>query len=152
MKSQHHTALENKNFHKAIEVNASAPEAMKKISQVNLWWAKNFSGRAEKLNDKFTVRFGDTFVDFVISELVPNKKVVWKVSDCNLHWIEAKKEWNNTEVVFEISSENNKTTIDFTHLGLVPGVACYNDCDAGWTGHVTVSLVNFINEGKGQPE
>jgi len=91
MKSQHHTALENKNFHKAIEVNASAPEAMKKISQVNLWWAKNFSGRAEKLNDKFTVRFGDTFVDFVISELVPNKKVVWKVSDCNLHWIEAKR-------------------------------------------------------------
>jgi len=95
---------------------------------------------------------GDTFVDFVISELIPNKKVVWKVRDCNLHWIEAKKEWNNTEVVFEISSENNKTTIDFTHLGLVPGVACYNDCDAGWTGHVTVSLVNFINEGKGQPE
>ena len=78
-------------------------EAMKKISQVNGWWAKNFTGKAEKLNDKFSVHFDETFVDFKISELVPNKKVVWKVTDCNLHWIKAKKEWKGTEVVFEIS-------------------------------------------------
>lgn len=142
----------NKNFHRTITVNASAEEAMKKINQVNLWWAKNFSGSAEKLNDKFTVRFGETFVDFLISELVPNKKVVWKVTDCNLHWIKAKKEWNNTEVVFEISSENNKTKIDFTHIGLVPGVECYNDCETGWNGYVKGSLVTFINENKGKPE
>jgi len=144
--------MENKNFHTAITVNSSAAEAMKKISQVNLWWAKNFVGSAEKLNDTFTVRFGDTFVDFLISELVPNKKVVWKVTDCNLHWINAKKEWVNTEVVFEISPENNQSKIDFTHIGLVPSVECYEDCEVGWTGHVTTSLVSFINTGKGQPE
>ena len=144
--------MKNQNFHRTITVTASAKEAMKKISQVNGWWAKNFSGSAEKLNDKFTVRFGETFVDFLISELVPNKKVVWKVTDCNLHWIKTKKEWNNTEVVFEISSENDKSKIDFTHVGLVPGVECYNDCEAGWTEHVTMSLANFINEGKGKPE
>ena len=93
-----------------------------------------------------------TFVDFLISELVPDKKVIWKVTDCNLHWIKTKKEWNNTEVVFEITSEKNKSKIDFTHIGLVPGVECYNDCEAGWNGHVTKSLADFINEGKGQPE
>jgi hypothetical protein len=144
--------MEKKNFHRTITVTASATEAMKKISQVNLWWAKNLKGSTEKLNDKFSVLFGETFVDFLITELVQNKKVVWKVTDCNLHWIKAKKEWNNTEVVFEISSENNKTKIDFTHLGLVPGVECYNDCEIGWNGHITMSLVKFINEGKGQPE
>jgi plastocyanin len=141
--------MEQKNFQRTISVNASAAETMKKISDVNLWWAKNFKGSAKKLNDKFSVHFGDTFVDFKISELIPGKRVVWKVTDCNLHWIKAKKEWNNTQVVFEISSENNKTKIDFTHQGLVPGVECYNDCEAGWNGHVTKSLVNFINEGKG---
>src|ERR1700722_946627 len=104
------------NFHRAIIVNASAKEAMKKISQVNLWWAKNFSGSAEKVNDKFTVRFGETFVDFKVSEWVPDKKIVWKVTDCNLHWLKAKKEWNGTEVVYEISSENKKSKIDFTHV------------------------------------
>ena len=46
---------------------------MKKISQVNLCRQKNFSGSAKKLNDKFTVRFGN-IVDFIISELVPDKK------------------------------------------------------------------------------
>ena len=144
--------MEKKNFRRTITVNSSAEEAMKKISQVNGWWAKNFSGSAKKLNDKFTVRFGETFVEFLISEVVPAKKVVWKVTDCNLHWIKAKKEWNNTEVVFEISSEKNKTKIDFTHVGLVPGVECYSDCEVGWDSHVTISLANFINEGKGQPE
>jgi hypothetical protein len=142
----------NKNFHIRIAVNASAENAMKKISEVNKWWAKNFTGNAEKLNDKFSVHFGKTFVDFMISELVPGKKVVWKVTDCNLHWINNKKEWNGTKVVFEIFEKKNGTQIDFTHIGLVPGVECYEDCEVGWTGHITNSLVKFINEGKGMPE
>lgn len=144
--------MKSKNFQRVITVNASAEEAMKKISQVSKWWAKKTRGKTEKLNDKFTVDFGKTFVDFQISELVPNKKVVWKVTDCNLHWINNKKEWNNTEVVFEISGKGNATQIDFTHIGLVPGVECYNDCEVGWNGHITGSLVKLINEGKGMPE
>lgn len=144
--------MKNDNFHRTITVNASGKEAMKEISHVNLWWAKNFKGNAEKLNDTFSVHFGDTFVDFQISELVPNKKVTWKVTDCNLHWIKAKKEWNGTELVFEISEKENATHIDFTHIGLVPGVECYNDCQVGWNDHITNSLVKLINEGKGMPE
>jgi len=142
----------NKNFHLAITVNASAAEAMKRISEVNLWWAKNFTGSAEKLDDKFSVHFGDTFVDFQISELIPNQKVVWTVTDCNLHWINAKKEWKGTRVIFEITAEDTRNKIDFTHAGLVPGIECYNDCEEGWTGHITGSLVNLINNGKGNPE
>ena len=144
--------MEKKNFHVAISVNASAEETIKNINAVNLWWAKSVIGKSEKLNDKFTVDFGETYVDFQITELILNKKVVWKVLDCNLQWIKEKKEWKDTEVVFEISPENNKTKIDFTHIGLVPGVECYNDCESGWTGHITNSLVKLINEGKGMPE
>src|SRR5437763_864040 len=108
--------MEKKNYHRTITVNASSEEAMKKISQVNNWWKHDFSGSAEKLNDKFTVPFGElngekSFVDFLVSEFVPNKKAVWKVTNCNLPWFKDKKEWNNTEVVFEISSESNKTKI-----------------------------------------
>ncbi len=144
--------MENKNFHRTITVNASAEEAMKKISEVNHWWAKNFTGKAETLNDKFSVHFGETYVDFQISELIPNQKVVWKVTDCNLDWIKARKEWNGTQVVFKISEKKNSTQIDFTHVGLVPGVECYNDCEVGWRHHLTVGLEKFINEGKGMPE
>jgi hypothetical protein len=144
--------MKNNNFHRTITVHASPEEAMDKISHVNLWWAKNFKGKAGRPGDSFTVRFGETFVDFKVSELVPNKKVVWKVTDCNLHWINDKKEWNGTDVVFDISKKGNETQIDFTHVGLVPGVECYKDCEVGWNGHVTNSLVKLINEGKGVPE
>jgi hypothetical protein len=28
----------------------------------------------------------------------------------------------------------------------VPSAECYEDCEVGWTEHITVSLVKFINE------
>ena len=74
-------------FSYSLTVKASANETMKKISQVNLWWAKNFKGKASKLNDDFSVHFGDIFVDFRISEVIPEKKIIWLVTDCNLGWI-----------------------------------------------------------------
>lgn len=140
-----------KNYHTTIKVNATPEEAIKKISQVNKWWAKKTKGKTENLNDKFTTDFGETFVEFQITELVPNKKVVWKVTDCNLHWIENKKEWNGTEVAFEISEKKSTTQIDFTHIGLVPSFECYEDCETGWNEHIKESLFEFINEGKGNP-
>lgn len=147
--------MKNKNYHRTITVNASPGEAMKKISEVHLWWKKDFSGRAEKLNNKFTVPFdkeGIAFVNFRVSELQPEEKVVWKVTDCYLPWFNDKKEWNNTEVTFEISSVNDQTQIDFIHIGLVPGIECYEVCEKGWDGHVTNSLVKFMNEGVGLPQ
>ena len=139
--------MQNKNYHKTIMVNASIEDSMEKISSIDLWWKKDFTGSAEKLNDTFTVPFGaPSFVDFVVSELVPEKKVVWKVTDCYLPWFEDKKEWNNTEVVFQLSEENNQTKIDFTHVGLVPEVECFEVCQKGWDGHLS-ALEKLINEG-----
>lgn len=144
--------MENKNYHNSIIVNASAEESIKKISQVNLWWKNDFTGSAEKLNDKFTVPFGEpSFVDFIVSDFEAGKKIAWKVTDCFLPWFKDKKEWNNTEVVFELSNEAGKTKIDFTHIGLVPEIECYDACEKGWNGHLT-TLAKLINEDKGLPE
>ena len=149
-------AAEKKDYHRTIIVNASAEDAMKKISQINLWWRKDFLGSAEQMHDKFTVPFGEpSYVDFVVSEFIPDKKVTWKVTDCYLPWFKDKKEWNNTEVVFQLSEgnghTNGKTKIDFTHIGLIPEVECYEVCEKGWNGHIN-TLEKFINEGKGLPE
>ena len=51
--------MENKNYHRTITVNASAAEAMGKINQINQWWKHDFSGSAEKLNDRFKIPFGE---------------------------------------------------------------------------------------------
>jgi len=148
MKMQH-------DFSYSFAVKASAEVAMKSISQVNLWWAKNFKGKSAKLNDKFSVYFGgpgDTFVDFEICQLIPEKKVVWLVTDCNLHWIDDKKEWKNNEVIWNLSEKDGKTTIDFVHKGMTPESECYETCKPGWTHHIKDSLIKLIEKGIGVPE
>jgi len=139
-------------FSYSLTVKASAKEAMKMISQVKLWWAKNFKGKAGKLNDKFSVHFGDTFVNFRISEVIADKKIIWLITDCNLHWIEDKKEWKNTEVIWNLTEKSGKTTIDFVHKGITPESECYESCKPGWTHHLKDSLLKLIDKGKGFPE
>jgi hypothetical protein len=144
--------MKNKNYSATIKVSAAPEAAFEKIAKVNGWWAKKFTGKALHENDTFKVTFGETFVDFKITEAIPGKKIVWHVTDCYLDWINNKKEWSGTQVVWELTTENGGTQIKMTHEGLFPGVECYNDCEVGWNGHVKESLLAFINENKGQPQ
>ena len=141
------------NYH--FTVKASAKDTMEKIAKVEQWWAKKFNGSAAKPNDTFSVYFGgpkDTFVDFKISEVIPGKKIVWLVTDCNLHWINDKKEWKNNECIWNLSEQDGKTTVEFIHKGMNPESECYESCKPGWTHHIKDSLVKLIDEGKGFPE
>jgi len=153
MKNKNDSAtIEKKDFHRTITVNASAEEAFEKIAKVGDWWAKSFTGKALNPGDTFRVEFGTTWVNFKVSEAIPGKKIVWYVTDSYLPWLKDKTEWNNTKVMYEISSDGHKTVIDFTHIGLQPQIECYENCEKGWTRFATISLPRFINEGKGLPE
>ncbi len=140
------------NYHSNISANIGPMEALEKISRVNEWWAKNFEGSSKNLGDIFTVRFGTTWVTFKISEFVPGKKVAWQVTDCYLPWLNDKTEWNGTTVVFEVSTNNNVTTVDMTHIGLTPEIECYEMCEKGWDEHLKESLFKLINGEKGMPQ
>jgi hypothetical protein len=143
--------MNGQDFNCSITAKVTANEAIKAISEVNQWWAKNFEGASEKLNDVFTVRFGTTHVTFRVSELTPGAKVVWDVIDSYLPWLENKTEWTETKILFEVFSTGGTTTINFTHLGLNPQAECYKQCEAGWTEHVTGSLHKLLTEGVGEP-
>jgi len=77
---------------------------------------------------------------------------VWLVTDCNLDWINDKKEWKGTKIDWKVLQKNGSTQIDFTHIGLTPGIECYDSCEKGWTFYITDSLANLISEGKGRPD
>lgn len=141
-----------KDLHVELSVQAAPGEVLSKIAAVGDWWARDFSGSAGEKGDRFTVRFGKTFVDFSITELIPEQKVIWTVTDCNLEWINNKKEWAGSQVVFDLAASTNTTAISFTHIGLTPEVECYKSCEPGWKHHLVDSLVPFINSGKGFPE
>lgn len=142
----------DKNYRCEFTANVTAKEAFKGISRVSEWWAKNFEGSAQNLNDVFTVRFGETFVTFKLTEVIPDAKVVWTITDCYLHWLKDKTEWTNTKVVWEISEKNKSTEINFTHVGLVPEIECYEACIKGWDEYVKGSLPKLLTENKGLPD
>ena len=144
--------MDNINYNATITVNKTLEEAFICINNVSKWWKEDLEGNSENLNDVFTNRNGEVFVTHKIIEFVPNKKVVWLVTDCNLPFLKNKSEWKNTKMSFEISSIDNKTQISFTHVGLVPELECYNMCVPGWDKYIKESLFNLITDGVGQPE
>lgn len=145
--------MENQNYQATITVNKSANEVFNSINNVSGWWSENLKGDSKNPDGVFTIDFGpDSFVTHELIEVVPNKKVVWLVTDCYLPWLTDKTEWTNTKMSFDISAKGNATEINFTHIGLVPEAECYDMCIKGWDQYIKGSLLKLITEGEGQPQ
>jgi hypothetical protein len=144
--------MKQQDYKVSITVNTTAQEAFKNVNSVSKWWTDDLEGSSQNLNDEFTVRFADIHVSKQkLVEIIPDKKVVWLVTDSKLNFIEDKHEWTNTKISFEIFSHDNKTQINFTHFGLVPEVECYHSCVKGWDHYIKGSLFKLLTEGKGTP-
>jgi hypothetical protein len=145
MKTQDYTA--------SITADTTAQEAFDAINNVSAWWTENLEGGSKKMNDAFTVRFGDVHVSTQkLIELIPGKKVVWLVTYSKLTFIEDEDEWTNTTISFDIAEKDGKTQVTFTHVGLVPDVQCYGGCSKGWNQYIKGSLFKLLTEGKGAPD
>ena len=66
-------------------------------------------------------------------ELDVNKRIVWLVTESNLSFLNNTNEWAGTQIRFDLEEEINKTTITFTHIGLIPKIECYDACSSAWT-------------------
>lgn len=86
-----------------------------------------------------------------LTEVIPDKTVVWLVLDNYFNFTEDKTEWKGTKVIFEISQRENKTEIRFAHLGLVPEYECFDVCSNAWGTYINGSLRSLIATGKGRP-
>jgi hypothetical protein len=145
--------MKQQDYNVSILVDATPEEAFDCINNVTEWWTENLEGGSKKLNDEFTVRFGDVhYSRQKLIELVPGKKVVWLVTDSILNFLKDKNEWTGTKISFEISSQDEKTKIHFTHIGLAPEVECFDACSNAWGQYIQQSLQSLINTGKGYPE
>ena len=144
--------MNQQNYECSIAAEFTPGEAFEGVNRVNEWWVKNVEGSSEKLNDVFTVRFsGEVFVTFEVTESIPGEKIAWHVTDCYLPWLKDKTEWNGTSVIFEISPSGDETRVTMTHMGLVPGIECYDGCEAGWNQYFKGSLFKLLTEHAGVP-
>ena len=148
--------MTKQDYRLSISAPVSAADAYDKIARVSEWWAKDFEGSARNLGDVFTVRFGrafgDTFVDFKITEAVPGSKVVWHVTNSYLPWLKDKTEWNDTSVAFVMSAGRSETTVTLTHEGLIPEIECFDHCVQGWNHYFGQSFKQFLTDGHGMPK
>lgn len=141
------------NFTVSFVVDQSPAEVFQAINNVSGWWTENVEGHSQQIHDHFDVRFGDVhYSRQLLTEVIPDKKVVWRVTDSRLTFVHDQQEWTGTEIHFDITPHNGKTHLRFTHVGLVPPIACYAGCSSAWSQYISESLYQFINTGKGKPE
>lgn len=146
--------MRSTNFTVTIELTKSPQEVLNCITEVTNWWSKDFEGSFKKLNDEFTIHHPNQhYSKQKLVEVISDKKIVWLITESELHWLQNnKKEWTNTKMIFEISNNNGKTILHFTHKGLIPEMECYAMCQKGWTMIIKDWLFHFITHGTASTE
>ncbi|MFZ1678703.1 MAG: SRPBCC domain-containing protein [Saprospiraceae bacterium] len=143
---------ESKSFTATILVDQNPATAFNAIKNFRAWWSEEIEGNTDKLNEDFFYHYKDIHLCKIkLIEIVPDKKLVYLVLDNQFNFIKDKTEWVNTKLIFDISKDDGKTKVQFTHEGLVPEYECYDVCNDAWGGYIKKSLYNLITTGKGNP-
>ena len=141
------------NFTASFVVDQSPKEVFEAINNVRGWWSETVEGATDKVGAIFKYRHKDLHRSTQkIVELVPGRKVRWRVQEGYLSFVKDRQEWKGTEIVFDIARKDGKTQLRMTHVGLVPGLECFSDCSGGWSFYFGRSLRKLITTGKGQPD
>lgn len=142
--------MDTQDFSLTLLSTQPADKIFEVIRNVRTWWtgyfSEDISGNTEKLNDEFIFRAGEGlhYSKQKLTEVIPNQKIVWLITESELSFLEKKDEWTGTEVIFEISETDGKTRLTFTHKGLQPEVECYDACAPAWTMYLQNKLSPLI--------
>ena len=146
--------MNHQDFTTAFSVDQTPAEAFNAINNVRGWWSGEIERGTDTLGDEFTYRYKDVhYCKLKLSEVIPDKKVVWLVLDNYFNFTEDKSEWKGTKITFEVSRKGAETEVRFTHLGLavVPEYECYGVCSNAWGSYINGSLRSLITTRKGRP-
>jgi hypothetical protein len=144
--------MTTQDFTTTILVDQTPTEVFNAINNPHGWWSEEITGGTDKLNDEFHYHFQDVHIcRMKLTEVVPDKKVVWSVLENYFKFTKDKTEWIGTKIIFDISQHGDKTQMRFTHQGLIPEYECFEICQNAWTQYIQQSLFSLITTGQGQP-
>ena len=135
--------MKKESFTYSFKSSKTPEDIFRLLLNIEQWWSglyeETIEGKSHKLNDEFSFKAGGGvhYSKQKLIELIPDKRIVWLVTDSKLNFLNDPGEWNNSKICFDISREQDKTVVTFTHDGLTPQIECYNNCSAAWTGYLT---------------
>jgi hypothetical protein len=133
-------------------VDQDAREVFNAITEPRRWWSQAIEGDADRCGAVFFYKYRDLHrCTIKVTELRPAEKVVWRVLHNDLTFVKDRLEWTDTDLVFEINRNGDKTELRFTHVGLVREFESYSACSEGWRAYINGSLRQLIATGEGRP-
>jgi len=139
-------------FSTSILVTKTPEEAFAAINRVPAWWSGNVEGSAIHLGSEFTYTVpGVHYCKLKVVESIPGESIVWLVVESLLSYANNKTEWTGTRIRFDISRQDDRILVRFTHEGLVPAFECFQECSKAWTLLVEGQLFRLVSTGLEQP-
>jgi len=137
--------MNDQGYTTSFEVDQTPQQAFDAIINVPLWWSGELHGNTTKVGDEFTYRYEDLHRSRQrITEMTPQKRIVWHVVEAELNFVQNRAEWNGTDIIFDIATKGDKTEVRFTHAGLLPSAECFDDCSNAWSYYIAGCLRNLI--------
>ena len=144
--------MENKNYTSRIIVDKDVLTTFNAIENLRAWWSEEIRGNTDKLGETFFYHYKDVHLcKLKLIEQIPNKKLVYLITDNKFNFTKDKSEWINTKLIFDIVKVGEQTKVTFIHDGLTPKYECYEVCNDAWTSYIQGSLKNLIETGTGKP-
>jgi uncharacterized protein YndB with AHSA1/START domain len=133
-----------------VEIAATAArvfDALTTRDGISGWWTSFVTG-SPIAGETIELAFAgiDERIVMRVGATEPFSSVVWSCIEHTGH-----PEWVGTTVVFEIEATNNGSTeLRLHHIGLVPDLDCFEQCEAGWR-HFLRSIKGYVERGEGMP-
>ena len=144
--------MTDQSFTTTFTVDQTPQQVFDAISNVRGWWSEEVDGGTANAGDEFTYHYEDVHRCRIrVTEGVPGQKLSWLVLENHFDFIEDRTEWIGTTIHFDLTENDGRTQVTFTHRGLVPEYECFETCTRSWSFYVNTSLVKLITTGQGQP-
>lgn len=117
-------------------------EALTTIDGLAGWWTRDTDGD-ERVGGVIRFRFPAGGFDMEVVELVPGRRVLWRVVDGPTEWI-------GTTVSFDLARDGDHTIVRFVHGGWAEPVEFMHHCSTKWAVFL-LSLKSLLETGTGAP-
>lgn len=139
-------------YYAELTLDRPPHEVYSAVNRVRDWWMADILGTNDHVGEEFSYHVaGKHYCKMRVTELVPDRKIVWTVVESEMTFVADANEWVGTALTFEFVPTATGTELRFTHVGLVPQIECFDICFSAWQHYIGESLRSNLTTGFGLP-